>query len=271
MLKLTTLLLTTTLLTLNATPLLKTGQTLSYDASGTVITDNSIKDDGYYQAGVARSYSRDGDIVIDNATGLQWQDTIGGYKPWVTRENYDAGNIEDTTGDTATTYCVDFSLGGYSDWRLPSIEELLTIVDNSEYSPSLTKDIFDHSNSTVYWSSTPSARISARALSISRGHGYISALSSKSDSLHVQCVRGGQLDNSNFSRDDISEIVTDATTSLQWQDNDEAESTQRTWIDAISYCEELTLNEERDWRLPNRSELLSRLHTLALHQHLTNP
>ncbi len=38
-----------------ATPLLKTGQTLSYDSNGNVVTDGSIKDDGYYQRGATRS------------------------------------------------------------------------------------------------------------------------------------------------------------------------------------------------------------------------
>ena len=36
----------------------------------------SIKDDGYYQMGLSRSYSRDdvNEIVTDNITGLKWQD-----------------------------------------------------------------------------------------------------------------------------------------------------------------------------------------------------
>ena len=49
-----------------AVKVLKTGQTTSYAAN----------DDGTYQKGVARSYTRNGasGIVTDNVTGLQWQD-----------------------------------------------------------------------------------------------------------------------------------------------------------------------------------------------------
>lgn len=102
-----------TILSLADGPVLKTGQTLSYDESGIIVSNGSVKDDGYYQAGVARSYSRDGDIVIDNTTGLQWQDTESVQKQWLTQDNYDDGNCSDTSGDTATTYCEDFSLGGH--------------------------------------------------------------------------------------------------------------------------------------------------------------
>ena len=52
-------------------PVLKTGQILSYDNDGNVVTDGSVRDDGYYQAGAAHRYSRSGDIVIDNTRGLE--------------------------------------------------------------------------------------------------------------------------------------------------------------------------------------------------------
>lgn len=88
-------------------PLLKTGQTDIYE----------IGDDGYYQKGVERSYTRDDDkkVVTDNVTGLMWQDDVDAatvQKPWVTQENYDADNFYNTSGATATIYCRDLILGG---------------------------------------------------------------------------------------------------------------------------------------------------------------
>jgi len=60
----------------------------------------------------------------------------------------------------------------------------------------------------------------------------------------------------NFTRDDISQIVTDHTTGLQWQDDNASETTARvTWEDAIDYCESLELSQNSDWRLPNFNEL----------------
>ena len=44
----------------DATHLLKkTGQTKSYDENGVEITDNSIKDDGYYKIDITPNYTRD--------------------------------------------------------------------------------------------------------------------------------------------------------------------------------------------------------------------
>ena len=50
------------------------------------------------------------------------------------------------------------------------------------------------------------------------------------------------------------DIVTDSTTGLQWQDNNETKSLKFTWIEAINYCEGLNLGEYSDWNLPNINE-----------------
>ena len=56
----------------------------------------------------------------------------------------------------------------------------------------------------------------------------------------------------------VDDIVIDNENGLEWQDDNEVgRITKRKWIDAINYCEELTLGGKRDWRLPNQNELLS--------------
>ncbi|MBN2823829.1 MAG: DUF1566 domain-containing protein [Campylobacterales bacterium] len=134
----------------------KTGQTTSYYADGKEAFGDYIKDDGYYQAGVVRSYHRENDIVTDNVTGLMWQDnkdvaTV--QKPWITQEHYDAKDYNNTSGDTATSYCANLTLGGYDDWRVPTIQELQTITAHIYYSPSIDKD-FQNIIAESYWSST---------------------------------------------------------------------------------------------------------------------
>ena len=134
----------------------KTGQTKSY----------KDYDDGYYQAGVTPSYSRSSDgIVTDNITGLMWQDNESIQKPWVTQENYDNGNYNDTSGDTASTYCANLSLGGYSNWRLPTVKELLYIVDNGKYDPAIDNQ-FQNTISNYYWSAPSYASSSGNAWAV---------------------------------------------------------------------------------------------------------
>ncbi len=52
-----------------------------------------------------------------------------------------------------------------------------------------------------------------------------------------------------------NKLVLDSGTGLEWQKNDE--STLRTWQNALSYCEKLSLDDKNDWRLPNIRELKS--------------
>ena len=117
------------------------------------MTDGSIKDDGYYRKGKAVSYTSGYDVVSDLATGLSWQDDESIGKVWVTKDNYDAGNYFDTSGDTATTYCNTLTLFG-GGWRLPTIQEIHTLVDYGQYRPSVTPDTFQYIEETAYWSST---------------------------------------------------------------------------------------------------------------------
>jgi hypothetical protein len=44
-----------------------------------------------------------------------------------------------------------------ADWRMPTIEELLTLVDRTRYSPAIDTEVFPDTKSTWYWSSTPVA------------------------------------------------------------------------------------------------------------------
>ena len=268
MFKTFTLCILLTILTLAGGPVLQTGQILSYDANGIVVTNGSVKDDGYYQAGVSRSYSRDGDIVIDNITGLHWEDNESIEKPWITQGNYDADDYNNTSGDTATTYCENFTLGGHEDWRLPSIEELETIVNYGEDEPALTKNIFRNYTSSLYWSSTaPVFDQISYAWYIYFGDGDTGG-SDKSRNNHVRCIRNGSLLLSKLTHN--GSTVIDDITGLQWQDNEAVLTTAQTWSDAIEYCEDLILDGYIDWRLPNIKELFSIVATSAFDPSIDN-
>ena len=171
----------------------KTGQTKSYNQAGGEVTDGSVKDDGFYEKGVTPSYTRDdvNNIVTDHITGLMWQDdesvtTV--QKQWVTTANYNADNYSDTSGDTATTYCTNLTLGGFVNWRLPTIEELETIVKYDVFTPSIDSNFFLNTANSYYWSSTTDANGSNYAWRVHFGYGYL-IHNYKNTSYYVRCVR----------------------------------------------------------------------------------
>jgi len=179
MLKTITMIFILTTLALADGPVLKTGQVKSYNIDGNIVTDGSIKDDGYYQAGKARSYGRSGDIVIDNATGLEWQDDETVQRKWENNGKF-----------PAVTYCNMSTLGDQRDWRVPSIDELLTLSDASHYNPSVTEGIFSHISSSDYWSSATYAGNISSAWGMSFDLGYSTSYYKTNDN-YVRCVRGG--------------------------------------------------------------------------------
>jgi hypothetical protein len=83
-------------------------------------------------------YAIDVDTVLDKVTGLTWQ-----------RVPPDSKYI-----DYAKAYCNDLQLGGSSEWRLPTIRELQTLVSIGE-APSFSAAAFTGSNDGLaYYSST---------------------------------------------------------------------------------------------------------------------
>lgn len=72
------------------------------------------------------SYTDNGDgTVTDNVTGLMWQQTV-------TSTVYSWGS--GSTPGTAQNYCASLQLAGYADWRLPTIVELISVIDPSLWS-----------------------------------------------------------------------------------------------------------------------------------------
>lgn len=217
-------------------PVLHTGQTISY----------AVGDDAYYHAGKARSYTRDNtnNIVTDNVTKLMWQDDA------------ETKSITKNWAD-AQTYCSNLTLGVYSDWMLPDVKELQSIVNLGENFPALDT-FFEHDAAENYWSSTTLLDYEDLAWIVNTGDGGGGSgmdYDDKSNGGHVRCVRGDKIPPPSFDRDAIQEIVTDITTGLIWQDNMDAKTITKNWNNAIGYCDNLSLAGYTDWRLPNKNEL----------------
>ena len=190
-------------ITINAiqTATKKTGQTKSYDASGNEVTDGSLKDDGYYQKGLTPQYTRASDIVTDELTELMWQDNAAVAsvtKTWLTNANYNTcSNYKNspvcynTSGDTAATYCSDLTLGGYTDWRLPTSTELEGIIDYGKYTLAIDTAYFKNVSSNYYWSSTSYEEEKYRAWIVDFNRGDVGRNVKRANG-YVRCVRDGQ-------------------------------------------------------------------------------
>jgi hypothetical protein len=78
-------------------------------------------------------------------------------------------------------------LGGTG--RLPTVKELLTIVDYSQSSPPLIDPIFGSIPNTSFWSSSPVAGTPTYAWNVSFGVGNIHSDVMTSNLYVVRCVR----------------------------------------------------------------------------------
>jgi hypothetical protein len=122
-----------------------------------------------------------------------WQDdpaVASVTKPWVTQANYDAQDYNNTVGDTATTYCSELVMGGFEDWRLPTVVELQGIVNDGRYNPSID-EVFINTYNNYYWSSTSHQSVPNTAWIVNFGYGYTFD-GYKYYSTYVRCVRAGQ-------------------------------------------------------------------------------
>ena len=116
------------------------------------------------------------DTVTDTHTGLMWTKDANLYGT----ENW----------WNATSYCWDLTLANHSDWSLPYISELNTLIDETQVDPALPPDNpFTNVQSDFYWSSTTNAYLTSLAWGVHLGDGSV-GYGDKSNDNDVWCVRG---------------------------------------------------------------------------------
>jgi hypothetical protein len=57
--------------------------------------------------------------------------------------------------EEAKKACAECRLLGFSDWRLPTVEELFLLADRSRTEPAIDMDLFPDTKSDWYWTSSP--------------------------------------------------------------------------------------------------------------------
>jgi hypothetical protein len=136
-------------------------------------------------------------IAKDSATGLMWQD-----EPYTQAEetavDKNTNNGKAGNWNYAKAYCENLTLGGYSDWRLPNIYELTTLLDNTKSSNPYVIDGIENIASYYYRSSTTDASVSSLAWLVYFGYDGSVGWGVKTNSKYVRCVRAGQLNFDNL-------------------------------------------------------------------------
>jgi hypothetical protein len=124
--------------------------------------------------------------VTDSATGLVWQKCSAG------RAALDcSGSATTYLWLNAISYCNDLILGGRSDWRLPNVNELRSILDITKVSsPLIDSTTFPSTESNFYWSSTTRASDVTYVYMINFIDGKVNANGNKGSSVHLRCVTG---------------------------------------------------------------------------------
>jgi len=109
--------------------------------------------------------------VYDTKTKLTWQ-----QNPPTTQRNW----------TDAKSYCTGLSLSG-TGWRLPTVKELMTIVDFSRQSPAVDTAAFPGFVVGYFWSSSPT--YFSTQMWLLRGSLGIASFAPPSDTYYARCVR----------------------------------------------------------------------------------
>jgi len=266
-----------------------TGQLKCYAATGSVITCPALNAAFYGQdaqhTGNTPDFTDNGNgTVSDNITGLMWQQSPD------TNADTNIDVNDKLTYSEAQTYCDNLNLAGNTDWWLPDIKQLYSLIDFSGTDPSgyegadtagLTPFIdtsyfnFGYGDTSAgeriidaqYASNTPYVANTANdgngtlfGVNFADGRikGYGLSLFGQDKTFYVICARG----NSNYGQNDFTAnndgTISDKSSGLMWAQQDSTSSYN--WEEALNRVEQQNAANylgHNDWRLPNAKELQS--------------
>ena len=189
----------------------ETGQTTPYVADKTndlLEFPVAVPDDGTVQAGKSLAYVDNGDgTITDLTTGLMWErkGNFGGLHDVDKRYTWSSDRTNESIWDWLDQVNAEGSMGfaGHSDWRIPNVKELQSIVSYGRFDPAV-EPAFNSScdgECTVptcsctardaYWSSTTLISNQSEAWVVSSRTGAVDFSTKVADFWHVRAVRGG--------------------------------------------------------------------------------
>ena len=232
------------------------------------------------------SYTDNGDgTVTDYVTGFMWSQSAD-----INGDGVIDADDELTYYD-ALEAAGSLNLAGYTDWRIPSIKELYSLMmfyglDPSGYEgssdnlvPFINTDYFDFGygdesagdriidaqfvTTSIYEGTVMGGQTAMFGLNLADGRikGYPvdpTPMEPNGKGFYVYYVRGNTNYGINNFLDNGDGTITDNATGLQWTQNDSGEGLN--WEDALAWVQQK--NDEyylgyNDWRLPNIKELQS--------------
>ncbi|QTR48865.1 Lcl C-terminal domain-containing protein [Candidatus Thiothrix anitrata] len=111
--------------------------------------------------------------VTDNKTGLMWKQCIEGQDPFTC-----SGNAGEFNWEEALRHADDVNNGlagnnvGYTDWRLPNIKELDSIIEGQCVEPAINALAFPNTLSEWFWSASPFASNTRSAWGVNFYYGH---------------------------------------------------------------------------------------------------
>ena len=232
------------------------------------ITEPNMGDDFYGQDahyfGNQSSFVDNGNgTVTDLTTGLMWMQNLPDYK-----YNY----------DDCINYADTCTLAGFTDWRLPSIKELYSLIkfdgitgtEEETSIPYINTDFFEFRYGTVFGERYIDAQYATTAIykgttmggnetmfGVNFADGRIKGYPTSKE-FEIKLVRGNQNYGINDFVDNGDGTISDNNTDLMWDATGSTSS--MSWKDALAYAQQK--NEENylgynDWRVPNAKELQS--------------
>lgn len=252
-------------------PVVDTGQTRCYGNHSPIeFAAASVSfpgQDAQFQ-GNAPSYRDNGDgTITDRITGLTWSKAVDAQKMSLSRAKATAKQM---------------TLGGHTDWRVPNIKELYSLIhfagDTGDQRgerrpvPFINTDYFNFKygntqkgeryidaqwlSSTVYVSFTMDKHPTLFGVNFAdgriKGYGYGKTRHGREKKFYVRYVRGTPYGENDFL-DGTDQTVTDRATGLMWMKTDS--SAPMTWQKALAYAKDSRHAGYNDWRLPNAKEL----------------
>ena len=255
----------------------KAGSDVLTACSGAETADLNPQQDGHRTGLNVMSFGAVGgrpltSCVRDNITGLIWEGKTddGGLRDKDnTYTNLGGGAATDTSGYVAAVNALN--LCGFSDWRLPTRNELINLVDYGKTGIApINATAFGNTALTNYWSADVRSDATSRAWPVSwaiEGGGSVSA--PRSLSFAVRLVHGSAPSAPRFTfstiaygSDAANNVVNDAWTGLQWRRCEDG----AVWSGSACTGTESTFTHEQalaharnqsGWRLPNVKELSS--------------